>query len=561
MNVLQHATTTRLALPYTSLTAMLAPLIESPQGEQRLKHPLFITKEGEVTRHTFVEQVLHLREALLQGWKLQAGQRVALMFWNQSEFFVAFFALRSLGVVPVPINILMPPQDVGYVLKHAEISGVLATEELALQISQGMGVDPSQLPFPVFLANQQKTAGALPSFEAACAGNEPLTQEALSQRLNEVTATILNEANLDDTALLMYTSGTTGNPKGVMLSERNLLSNLAGFADRIHLTHHEERALIGLPLFHAYGLICGLYALSLQATIVLAPKFNPKSILELIETQHVTFLPLVPTMFTVLLQAAKWSIQAGHDGKPFPSLRVCISGGAALPERLLNAVQENLGVTLLEGYGLTETSPVLAVNSSEEGAVFGAVGRPLANIELRLCDYETQAILPITPGVASGEGEIQVRGENVMLGYYKDEEATQAVLDAEGWFKTGDLGHVDARGMLRISGGRLKDLIIRAGENIAPLPIERVLAQHSAVANVAVIPKKDDRLGEGICACIEVEPTHWENGIDEAQLKRELSSLTRQQLSASYSPDFYYFTPSLPKSPTGKILKKHIQVS
>lgn len=564
MNVMIQQPTlpvTRLPLPFSSLTALLGSLLQHPQAET---NAIIITKEATVTHQAFVAQAFQLGQTLKQRWGLEAGQRVAIMFWNQPEFLIAFFALRSIGVVPVPINILMPPTDVAYVLRHAEISGVLATEELALQISQGMGLEAQQLPFPVLLSNQVKTLGALPSFEEAC--RNTAAAEGLNTNLEQAlqAASDANHLLLDSPALLMYTSGTTGNPKGVLLSERNLLSNLAGFADRLHLEHGQERALIGLPLFHAYGLICAIYALSLQATIVLAPKFNPKTILELIATQHVTFLPLVPTMFTVLLQSARRMIaEAGlntETSKPFPALKVCVSGGAALPESLLNAVQNDLQVSLLEGYGLTETSPVLAVNSSAEGAMYGSVGRALANVEIRLVNHETQAVLALTPGVASEEGEIQVRGENVMLGYFKDDAATQAVIDADGWFKTGDLGHVDAQGLLRISGGRLKDLIIRAGENISPLPIERVLAQHPAIANVAVIAQKDDRLGERICACIEVEPTLWEAGVDEAQLKREFTSLTREALSASYSPDAYYFTPSLPKSPTGKILKKAIQL-
>jgi long-chain acyl-CoA synthetase len=548
---------TSLPLPFSSLCDMLPFLVEQ---DAKAKEPLFITREATLDAEGFVKQVLNLRDYLQEHWTLAPGDKVALLFWNQPEFFTACFALRLLGWVPVPVNVLMAPQDVGYVLHHADIRGVLATEELALQVSQSIGISAQQLPFPVLVSDQLKTQEMLQSFNVAThhPTREGMPLDALYTDLKQVLDA--SPRNTQELALLMYTSGTTGNPKGVMLSEHNLLSNLAGFADRIHLNRDDEKALIGLPLFHSYGFICGLYALSLRASLVFVPKFQPKAILELLEREAVSFLPLVPTMFTILLQAARRIQQEAHVQKPFPHLRICISGGAALPEALLNAVQGALGVRLLEGYGLTETSPVLAVNSSERGAVFGAVGTPLKNVAIRLVHPDSGELLPLPEGQASEEGEIQARGENIMLGYYKDDAATAAVLSQDGWFKTGDLGHVDAEGLLRISGGRLKDLIIRAGENIAPLPIERILAQHPKIANVAVIPKRDDRLGEAICACIEVEPEAWAAGIEERTIERECSQLVREQLSTSFTPDAYYFTEHLPKTPTGKILKKQIHL-
>jgi long-chain acyl-CoA synthetase len=541
-----------LQLPFMTFLSILRHLLQSPRSH----YDAFVTSEFRLKNDEFVQQVIGLATALKKEWKLKKGDKVALLFWNQPEFFVSFFALRLIGAVPVPINILMTPQDMGYVLAHAEITGILATEILALQLAEQKNCSVEQLPFPLLIANAAESEKS--SFEKKISFYAPAIH-TLEDELDAFDALIRSEkSSNNELAFLIYTSGTTGFPKGVMLSERNILSNLAGFQTALNIQRDGERFLLGLPVFHCYGLICALFAIAERATVICVPRFNPKQIVDFLKTEAVTVLPLVPTMFTVLLQAAKRkaSHEEVHSEKPFPTLHTCISGGAALPETLLQTIQENLNVQVLEGYGLSETSPVIAVNTAQRGAVAGAVGQPLVNLRLRLVNHETGDVLPIEAGKASAEGEIQVAGDSVMLGYYKNEDETAKVLCADGWFKTGDLGHIDAEGLLRISGGRLKDLIIRAGENIAPLPIERILVQHEAVAHVAVLPLKDEKLGEALCACIELMPESKE--IDQKTLQQELSALVRQQLSASYTPDAYRFFDELPKNPTGKIVKKQI---
>lgn len=541
-----------LELPFQSFSSILRHLLKSP----RTHYDAFVTSEFRLKNDEFVQQVIGLASALKKEWKLKKGDKVALLFWNQPEFFVSFFALRLIGAVPVPINILMTPQDMGYVLQHAEISGVLATEILALQLAEQKNISIKELPFPILIANAAEPENS--SFEKKVAFYAPCVK-TLNEELDAFDALMRSEKSHNtELAFLIYTSGTTGFPKGVMLSERNILSNLAGFQTALNIQRDGERFLLGLPVFHCYGLICSLFAISERATVICVPRFNPKQIVEFLKTEEVTVLPLVPTMFTVLLQAAKrknQQVEASSE-KPFPTLHTCISGGAALPASLLDSIQGNLNVQVLEGYGLSETSPVIAVNTASRGSVAGAVGQPLVNLRLRLVNHETGDVLPIEAGKASAEGEIQVAGDSVMVGYYKNEEETEKVLSPDGWFKTGDLGHIDAEGLLRISGGRLKDLIIRAGENIAPLPIERILSQHEAVAHVAVLPLKDEKLGEALCACLELMPESRE--IDPRVLQQELSALVREYLSASYTPDAYRFFDELPKNPTGKIVKKHI---
>jgi long-chain acyl-CoA synthetase len=226
---------------------------------------------------------------------------------------------------------------------------------------------------------------------------------------------------------------------------------------------------------------------------------------------------------------------------------------------LLNQLHTLLGVTVLEGYGLTETSPVIAVNLPQAGAVANTVGPVLPNIQARLVNPDNGDIAPVIQGQVSAEGEIQVKGPNVMLGYYQNTTETQLVFSPDGWFKTGDLGRFDEKGNLCISGGRLKDLIIRAGENIAPLPIERVLSQHPSVATVAVIPKKHEKLGEAIHACLELSETvKQQMDFSPEALFQELSALVRTQLTPTLVPDSFQVYDSLPKNPTGKVVKKKL---
>jgi long-chain acyl-CoA synthetase len=526
---------------------LLKNVIKGP----RHTYEIFVAPDQRLHNIEFVQQVIALADALQTQWQLQKGDKVALMFWNQPEFFVSFFALRLIGAVPVPINILMSPDDMAYVLTHADVKGILATEALANSLLKHHQTSLDNLPFAVAIANAKEPIASY-SFEALIEAYAPSLEE-IETRLERF------EVNpRDELAFLIYTSGTTGVPKGVMLSEHNILANLTGFQAYVNVRPDAERFLMGLPAFHCYGLICALFAFSERATILCVPRFNPKQILQFLETEAVTFLPLVPTMYTLVLQAAKHKIARSNGEKPFEHLHTCISGGAALSDTLLKAIESTLGVTVLEGYGLTETSPVIAVNSAERGAVAGAVGKPLPNVALRLVNHENGELIPVEKGRASAEGEIQVWGDSIMQGYYKNTEETEKVLSAEGWFKTGDLGYIDESGLLRISGGRLKDLIIRAGENIAPLPIERILLQDPRVAHVAVLPLKDERLGEAICACLDLNPEAKNS--DTKVLIQELSALVREQLGASFIPDAYRFFDELPKNATGKIAKKLIQL-
>ena len=493
-------------------------------GALQSDKPAIIEDNVQWTGQVLLEKVKRLASVLSQKG-LQPGDRVALMFLNQKEFLLSFLALRYMGAVPVPINIQMPPDDILYVILNSGSKLVLTTDAFAPRF-EGK-------PIPVLVANST-TPGKYPSFEDAIEGGDPNFTPTHTHTPNEMH-------------VLMYTSGTTGKPKGVMLSEENLLANLDGVAKILDVDAN-ERMLLALPLFHAYGLMIALVALDGGAPIVLVPNFSPKKIVEMVATHQVTILPLVPTMFTVLLKAAEKS-----GAGVFKTLKLCVSGGASLPKALLKQVEDLLDVVVLEGYGLTETAPVLAVNNPKTGSIPGSVGRPLANVELKLVNDAGEKL----PETTESEGEILARGANIMLGYYGLPEETKAVFDGDGFFKTGDIGRFDESGNLYISGGRKKDLIIKAGENISPLRIEEVLYQHPAVREASVIGLPDDRLGEEVLACVELEEGH--RHIDVKDMEKSLKDFCLAQLTPFLCPAQFRFFDELPKNPTGKIVKKELK--
>jgi long-chain acyl-CoA synthetase len=510
----------RVPMPQTSL------LVEKLLQQDDPAFAMIVEDGCQWRLSDFREQVYRLASHLNERG-IQPGDRVALMFMNQKEYLVGFFAVLHAGAVVTPINITLPHEDIAYVIGDSGASLMLADASFAPLLD-------GRLPIPMLMANSPDPA-KFPSLEAAIEQGDP-----------QFAGRPAGDANT--MRILMYTSGTTGRPKGVMLSEQNLLANMEGLHPVLRL-HEGERLLLALPLFHAYGQIIALYALHCKAPIYLVPNFAPKKILQTLVEHQINLLPLVPTLFSVLLSSIP---KVGVEN--LRHLKACVSGGAALPEALLKTLEGMLDLQVIEGYGMTETAPVLAVNerrSEGKEIIAKSVGRPLPNLEMKLVDEQGNSIVH-EPGQVSAEGEIVVRGPNVMLGYYNLPEETKQTFDADGFLKTGDLGHFDAEGRLFISGGRKKDLIIKAGENIAPVRIEEVLMQHPAVRNVAVIGIPDDKLGEDILACVERQPDVFTS---EAELRR----FCRDNLTPFLVPASIRFYDELPKNPAGKILKPKLR--
>lgn len=446
------------------------------------------------------------------------GERVVLMLPNVPEFGLGYFGILAAGGTVVPLNPLLKAEEVRYVL---EDSG--ATAAVCLQAShlllQEAGRDLGRRIRHVVL-------------DAAPGSPEASDLEAVP-RSGHVPGVGLPKLGPEDVAACVYTSGTTGRPKGALLTHRNLTANVESFHEVLNLAEGEVFLAV-LPLFHAYGgTVLLLEPLSVGATIVLEPRFVPDPVLRAIAEHRVSFFAAVPSMFAVLAKHPR-------PAADFGAWRLCISGGAPLPPPVLEAFEAKYGVPIYEGYGPTECAPVLTVNPPGGMRKVGSVGPPIPRVELRIVDERGQ---PVSRGEV---GEIVARGPNVMRGYLNRPEETGEVL-RDGWYHTGDLGRVDQDGYYYIVD-RKKDLILVGGLNVYPREVELVLAGHPAVAEAAVIGIPDPVRGEVPRGLVILK--------DGQQVgAHALLQWCRQRLANYKVPRTITIVPELPRTATGKVLK------
>jgi long-chain acyl-CoA synthetase len=346
------------------------------------------------------------------------------------------------------------------------------------------------------------------------------------------------EADDEDTAVILYTSGTTGHPKGAELTHGNLTSNTEVSRADIVRAGPDDVIFGGLPLFHVFGQTVALnVAVAAGACLTLLPRFDAQHALRIIAGHRVTVFEGVPTMYVALLHAPD---RADYDTS---ALRMCLSGGAALPVEVLRGFEEAFKVPVLEGYGLSETSPVASFNLPDREQKPGSIGTPIRDVQMRVVDEEDHE-------VPQGEvGEIIISGPNVMKGYWQRPEATAEAI-SDGWFHTGDLARVDEDGYFFIVD-RKKDLVIRGGYNVYPREIEEVLYEHPAVAEAAVIGLPHPSLGEEVGAAVALKP-------GAAVTPEELRDYVKGQVAAYKYPRHVWIVDALPKGPTGKIVKREI---
>ncbi len=488
-------------------------------------HPAIIDGDTCLSYADFVSHIEHFARAI-STLALTRRSKIGLLCLNQKEYLIAFFAALLKGVPVIPFNFLLAPDDLAYITRDAEIDTLVV---------DSFFVKPETAPFFKLFANKILIGAA----DAEQTGDGTLRWDEFMARGNRGGPVQPHEREEHIPDVILYTSGTTAKPKGVMLDEKQFDANCDGFLQHLHFTP-EDRGIVALPLFHSFGNIMALVLLRSGATLILLKQFQPKTILTSIAQHRATLLPLVPTIYSFLVELYA---RGEYD---ISSLRYCISGGASLPETLLKKVEDGLGVTVIEGYGLTETSPVIAVNKMQDGSVPGSVGPVLPNVAVEIVD---DAGKPVAPRQV---GEIRVRGETVMKGYWNKPDETAATLSADGWLSTGDLGHLDEKGRLFISAGRKKDLIIRAGENVSPLAIENVVMNHPAVAEVAAVGVADERVGEKVKVFAVLH--QGRHATDQ-----ELKDLCKKKLPAFMVPDHFQFAESLPKNAAGKILKSELR--
>ncbi len=338
--------------------------------------------------------------------------------------------------------------------------------------------------------------------------------------------------------MILYTSGTTGQPKGAELTHFNLSTNVEVLCTDLMELTPDDVIFGGLPLFHSFGQTCTLNAaITSGATLSLLPRFDPTQALQLLAGHRATVFAGVPTMYGALL--------AHPDRRSYDvsALRVCVSGGSAMPVEVLRGFEEAFGCKVLEGYGLSETSPVASFNHPDRDRKPGSIGTPIRGVQMRVVDDQGR-------DVPQGEvGEIVIRGDNIMKGYWQRPQETAAAIP-DGWFRSGDMGRIDEDGYFAIVD-RKKDLIIRGGYNVYPREVEEVLYEHPAVAEAAVIGVADAQLGEEVAAAVALKPGAT---VDPDELRDHVKSL----VAAYKYPRKVWIVDELPKGPTGKILKRAI---
>ena len=452
---------------------------------------------------------------LLRERGVRPGDRVGVMLPNVPEFAFAYYgALRAGGVV-VPMNILLKEREVAFYLGDSGAKLLFAWHEFA---------DPAQRGADE--AGAESVIVAPGSFDQLLASTEPVPQVA--------------ERAGDDTAVVLYTSGTTGTPKGAELTHSGLARN-AGVMTGVFSVGTDDVILGALPLFHAFGQTCALNtAVMAGACLELVARFDPGKVLETIEREGITIFEGVPTMYVALLHYPE------RERFDVSTLRLCVSGGAALAVEVLRSFEAAFGCVVLEGYGLSETSPVASFNPPDRERKPGSIGTPIEGVEMKVVDEDRNDL-------HQGDvGEIAIRGHNVMKGYWNRPDATAAAIDDAGWFYTGDIARVDADGYFFIVD-RKKDMIIRGGYNVYPREIEEVFYEHPAVREAAVIGIPHPDLGEEVAAVVSLKP-----GADASA--EELRDHVKGQVAAYKYPRHVWILGDLPKGPTGKILKREIEV-
>lgn len=436
-----------------------------------------------------------------------SGDTVGVLLLNSPRYVTTLLGVWKAGKTPVPLNYLLPPQELAYIIRDSGMSALVTSQFFAQAVAAIK---------PLFGDKGVILMADAPDFPPKSA-KPP-------------------EASYRDPALYLYTSGTTGKPKGVVLTHRNLSANVescqqAGGFD------HRDSFLCLLPFFHTYA-ITGTILLPLLngSRMVLVDRFQPLKVMKLIEDHAISVFLAIPSMYRVLAHT-----EGDFD---LDSVRFPISGGEPLPVAVAEAFEKRFGVPIFEGYGQTEASPVISLNVPS-GRKTGTVGRALPGVEVAIWDEQKN---PVGVDVI---GEIVVRAPSVMEGYYNLPEETSKTITRE-WLHTGDLGKMDAEGFVTITG-RKKDLIISAGENIYPREIEEVLAQHPKVKEVAVIGVKDEVRGEVPKAFVIARDGMT---VDE----KELRHFCRENLAGYKVPRHFAIVPDLPRTPTGKILKRMLPI-
>lgn len=463
------------------------------------------------------------------------GDKVALSCPNLPFFPIVYYGILKAGATVVPLNVLLRPREIAYHLADSDAKAYFCFQGTADLPMGEFGYQGFQ---------ETETCDQFFMITADPAGPSPIEgTKTLGQLMYNQPPTfdmILTDA--DDTAVILYTSGTTGQPKGAELTHSNMMMN-AHLADTVFESEEGEVTLIALPLFHSFGqtvqMNMGFYK---RWTLTLLPRFDPDMALAIMDRDNVTVFAGVPTMYWAMLNypgVDKYDLE-----KISSNMNLAVSGGSAMPVEVMKAFNERFTVKILEGYGLSETSPVASFNRTNKPTKPGSVGLPVWGVSIRIVDLEGIDV-PV------GEmGEILIKGHNVMKGYYKRPEATAAALE-NGWLHTGDIGNFDEDGYVYITD-RVKDMIIRGGFNVYPREVEEVMMTHPAVSLAAVIGVPHESHGEEVKAFVILK-----EGAEVSD--EEIVDWCKENMAAYKYPRVVEIRESLPMTATGKILKRELR--
>jgi long-chain acyl-CoA synthetase len=488
----------------------------------------FLFSEADARRYTYAEfnAAVDAAAHMLASCGLKKGDVVSLLMPNSAEYIIAYFACWKLGAVAGPVNSLLKPQEMAYVIADSEAKALLYHSDFVSQMRE-----VSQL---VWAGNDDLLKNAIIEFDNeadATGGYVDFAENSLEARNVPLSK--------DDDAIIIYTSGTTGKPKGCLLTHGNLISNARQISQWLGFTE-SDRLLTMMPLFHMNAVsVTTMSSLYAGGSTVVSPKFSASRFWQMISDYQITSFGSVATMLSMLLTTYPDGVPAGLKTE---QLRFAMCGSAPVPAEVMKRFEETFNCLVIEGYGLSESTCRSSFNPPDERRRPGSCGKPIGN-EMRVVDEEDRE-------VADGElGEIVLRGENILKGYYRNPEATANAFRG-GWFHTGDVGYRDADGFFYIVD-RKSDMVIRGGENIYPREIDEVLYQHPSVAAAAAIGVPDELYGEEVAAFVVLKE-------GREATEDEIIAFCRARLADYKCPKTVRFVSEIPKGPTGKLLKREL---
>ncbi len=479
---------------------------------------LFLFSQIDGRRFTYAEFQMAVNRAatMLLTKGIKKGDAVSLLLPNSVEYVIAYFACWKIGAVAGPVNSLLKAQEISYVISNSEAKALLINSEY-LPLVDSVSSELPNLKTVITFDNEAEVTRQFPQGELA----------------------LTSEVNLDDEAIIIYTSGTTGKPKGCLLTHGNVIANAKQISEWLGFTE-ADRLLTVMPLFHMNAVsVTTMAALYAGGSTVVTPRFSASRFWQIISDYQITSFGSVATMLSMLLSNYPEGV---HEGLKTEQLRFAMCGSAPVPAEVMKRFEETFHCLVVEGYGLSESTCRSTFNPPDQRRRVGSCGLPIGN-EMSVVDEQGRE-------VADGEhGEIVLRGDNILKGYYKNPEAT-AVAFRNGWFHTGDIGYRDSDGFYYVVD-RKSDMIIRGGENIYPREIDEILYEHPAVTAAAVVGVPDNLYGEEVAAFVVLK-----DGITASE--EELIEFCKSRLADYKCPKTVRFVKDIPKGPTGKLLKREL---